>query len=144
MQYAFANIYFIIAVELARENSTKSYLICHEVLTQLGEDIPQAFYIKQMPNMVKKTSAMVERIVSDTDLLNLKEMNEEKTLIMDFYGAMLASAHFSKPEMRLFLVCRKVQLTMNTDSLCKESILGFIEYAAVLCGGGRTLKLHCG
>ena len=141
MQYAFANIYFIIAVELARENSTKSYLICHEVLTQLGEDIPQAFYIKQMPNMVKKTSAMVERIVSDTDLLNLKEMNEEKTLIMDFYGAMLASAHFSKPEMRLFLVCRKVQLTMNTDSLCKESILGFIEYAAVLCGGGKDIEV---
>ena len=126
-------------MELANENSTKSYLICHEVLTQLGEDIPQAYYIKQMSNMVSTTSAMVGRIVSDTDLSDLKEMNKEKIQIMEFYGIMSASAHFAKPEMLLFLVCRKVQLTMTTDSLCSESIMGLIEYAAVLCGEGKDL-----
>jgi hypothetical protein len=131
---------FIIKVELPRENSTKSYSICHEVLTQLGEDIPQAYYSNQMYNMLKTTSEMMERIVSDTDLLDMKEMTEKNITYMEFYGVMTASAYFARPEMRPFLICRKVQLTINTNSLCVGSIMCVIEYASMLCEGGKDIE----
>ena len=133
-------IIFVIAAELARENSKESYSICHEVLTQFGEDIPQAYYSKQIANMVEKTSAMVETIESDADLLDMKEMDEQNTLLMDFYGIMTTSSGFARPEMRLILICRKVQLTMNTRSLCIESIMSFIQLAATLCVGKKDIE----
>jgi hypothetical protein len=79
------------------------------------------------------TSAVVERIVSDTDLLDMKEMDGMNKTLMDFYGIMTSSALFARPEMRLFLICRKVQLTMNTSTLCEGSVISFIELASVLC-----------
>lgn len=131
---------FVIAAELARENGEKSYSICHEVLTQLGQDIPQAYYSKQIANMIKTTSAMVETVESDANLLDMKEMDEQNTLLMDFYGIMTTSALFARPEMRIFLICRKIQLTMNTGSLCIESIMSFIQFAAVLCAGKKDIE----
>ena len=134
------SIIFDIEVEIPRENSIKSYSICHDVLTQLGEDIPQAYYPKQIANAFKMTSAVVERIVSDTDLLDMKEMDGMNKTLLDFYGIMTSSALFARPEMRLFLICRKVQLTMNTSSLCKESIMSFIELASVLCREDKGIE----
>ncbi|KAL3816018.1 LOW QUALITY PROTEIN: hypothetical protein ACHAXA_010789 [Cyclostephanos tholiformis] len=126
--------YFLLAlIELPSENSIKSYSICHDVLTQLGEYIPNGFYRNQIANMFETTSVMVERIVSETDLLDMKKMDGMNATLLDFYGIMSSSAMFARPEMRLFLICRKVQLTMTSNTLCEESIMGLLEFASVLC-----------
>lgn len=82
----------------------------------------------------------MERIESDTDLLDMKEMDGMNRTVLDFYGIMTSSALFARPEMRLFLICRKVQFTMNTSTLSEGSVIGFIELASVLCREDKGIE----
>ena len=108
-----------------------AYNICREVLSQVGQNIPETVYLHQMTAMTKTAARMVERL-SDKDLLAMKEMEPQLAAVMSFYEAMVRVAYYSKPEMLPFLACRMVQLTME-NGLCMHSITGFIVLAALLC-----------
>jgi hypothetical protein len=123
----------VATVLLDRKRFIDAYTLCHEVLSQLGEEIPDSLQINKRSEMAEATSIMLKSI-SDSDLLKMKEMDERLSVVMDFYNIIAQVAYFRKPEMLPFFACRMVQLTME-KGLCKSSIIGFISFAMALCEG---------
>jgi len=124
--------YFLLVVILnACGQGMDAYTTCHEVLSQLGETIPQSLEPKQTTKMIEATSKTIQSI-TDTELLEMKEMDETLSISLKFYSLMATVAFFTKPQIFAFLACRMVQLTMK-HGVCKHSIMGFVQYAAMLC-----------
>jgi predicted ATPase len=122
---------FFATVLFDRKSFIDAYTLCHEVLSQLGEEIPESLQGNQMSEMAESTSKLL-RSISDSDLLEMKEMDDRLSITMNFYSIISQVACFRKPEMVPFFVCRRVQLTME-KGLCKYSIVGFVSYAWALC-----------
>ena len=108
-----------------------AYNICREVLSQVGQNIPETVYLYQTTAMTKTAARMVEGL-SDKDLLAMKEMEPQLAAVMSFYAVMTRAACLARPEILPFLACRMVQLTME-NGLCMDSLTGFIVLAALLC-----------
>jgi hypothetical protein len=108
-----------------------AYDICREVLSQVGQNIPETVYLYQTTAMTKTAARMVEGL-SDKDLLAMKEMEPQLAAVMSFHAVIIEVAFYSKSEMLPFLACRMVQLTLE-NGLCMHSITGFIVLAALLC-----------
>jgi hypothetical protein len=90
--------------------------------------------------MAEATSKMFKNI-SDSDLLEMKEMDERLSVSMIFYSILFIAAFFGKLEMLLLVACRMTQLTFESG-LCIHSIIGFVLYAMVLCMGNTAKKGH--
>ncbi|KAL3780003.1 hypothetical protein ACHAW5_008324 [Stephanodiscus triporus] len=84
-----------------------------------------------MSEMAESTSIMLKSI-SDSVLLEMKEMDKRHSVTMNFYSIIAQVAYFLKPAMIPFFACRMVQLTME-KGLCKYSIMAFVNYASALC-----------
>jgi hypothetical protein len=110
-----------------------AYILCEETLTQLGEEIPKSLKGWQIVKTVKASSKMLKDI-SESGLLQMKEMDERLSISMKFYNILAKASFFGKREMVPFIACRMAQLTMDSG-LCKHSIIGFVLYAMVLCTG---------
>ncbi|KAL3806506.1 hypothetical protein ACHAXA_006682 [Cyclostephanos tholiformis] len=123
---------------LDRKSFMEAYTLCHEVLSQLGEDIPSSLEMHQIDEMVEATLQVVERI-SSRDLLNMKEADESLGISMHFFNIMASAAYMLVDEKLHFVVCRMIQLTMK-NGLCKYSNLGFIQFAALLCNRKTAKK----
>lgn len=113
-----------------------AYTTCHEVLSQLGEKIPQSLDTKETNKMIEETSKTVSRI-TDTDLLEMEEMDEKLCTTLKFYGLMVMVAYFARPDMFAFLACQCVKFTMK-HGICNYSIIGFVQFATVLCSNKVT------
>jgi len=128
----------LVTILNAREEGVHAYTTCEEVLSQLGETIPKLLEPKETANVILSTSKLIQN-TTDTDLLEMKEMDENLSIYLKFYSVMATVAFFAKPKMFPFLVCRMVELTMK-HGICKYSVMGFVMYAAVLCGKSSTSK----
>ena len=129
---------FVATVLFDRKCSMDAYTLCHDVLSQLGEEIPESAQNNQIFKIVEATTNIMKNI-SDSNLLEMKEMDERHCISMAFYNIIAQAAYFVKPEMIPFLACKMVQLTMN-NGICKYSILGFVKYAGMLCTGKIVIK----
>jgi len=126
--FYFANNFRVtITVHVDRKSFTEAYALCHDALSQLGEEIPKSLRSCQISEMIDTTSQMV----SDSDLLDMKEMDERLSISMHFYSILSIVAYFGKREMLPFVACRMTQLTLE-NGLCKHSIIGFVLYAMLL------------
>ncbi len=121
-----------------RKSLIDACALCHEVLSQLGEEIPESLQSDQISEMIEATSKMLKPI-SHSDLLKMNEMDERISISMNFYSILSIVAYTAKPEMLPFVACRMVQLTM-TCGLCKHSIVGFVLYAIMLCSS-KIIKM---
>ncbi|KAL7546858.1 hypothetical protein ACHAWF_010187 [Thalassiosira exigua] len=110
---------------------TAAYTTCHEVLTQLGEAIPQSISTKESTKLLDET-AKVAKSITASSLLEMKPMDDELSAPLKFYSLMGTVAFFARPEMLPFVACRVVQLTME-HGISQYSIMGLVQYAAVLC-----------
>ena len=115
-----------------------AYNVCGEVLSELGENIPETLFSNQMTSMFEATIGMVKG-KSDKDLLGMKEMDSKLATSMRFYNLMWRAAYLSKLEMVPFIACQVVQHTMESG-LCKHSISGFLILATLLCGNTLPKK----
>ena len=120
-------------VHLDRNSFMETYAVCHETLSQLGEEIPKSLQSCQISEMFEATSNMLQSI-SDSDLLQMKEMDERLSMSMNFYSILATAAFFGKSEMLPVVACRMAQLTLE-KGLCIHSIISFVIYAMVLCNG---------
>jgi hypothetical protein len=109
-----------------------AYNVCREVLSQLGENIPETLSSNKTTSMIEATIKMVKGI-TDSDLLGMKEMDSKLATSISFYYLMWRAAVMAKPEMVPFITCRVAQHTME-NGLCKHSIGMFFTLAVVLCG----------
>ncbi len=75
--------------------------------------------------------------LSESDLLEMNEMDDRLSYSIQFYNIITNISLLMKPQMIPFFTCRMVQLTMK-NGLCKYSIMGFIQFAAVLCNNKYT------
>ena len=126
----FTNILLLaFVVHISGKRFMIAYDICREVLSQIGENIPDKLYLKQTTHMTEATLGMVGGL-SEKDLLEMKEMDSKLATYMNFYSLMSRAAFLAKPEMIPFLACRLVQRTMEIG-LCKHSISGFLVLAAL-------------
>ncbi|KAL3795112.1 hypothetical protein ACHAW5_010399 [Stephanodiscus triporus] len=116
---------------LERKRFMEAYTLCHGVLSQLGEEVPDSLQLSQVSEMVVLTLKMVHKI-SDKDLLEMKEIDIKVNHCMNFYYIMNKAAFFGKPEMLPVVACRMTQLTME-NGLCKYSIVGLVDFASVIC-----------
>ncbi|KAL7543351.1 hypothetical protein ACHAXR_012671 [Thalassiosira sp. AJA248-18] len=122
----------IVSILNACGEGRDAYIACQEVLSQLGEEIPESLDTKQATKMIEETSKMVQ-CISETDLLEMKEMDEKLSITLKFYSLMATVSFFAKADMFGFLACRCVQLTMK-HGICKYSIMGFVQYSTMFCG----------
>jgi len=114
---------------IACSKGLKAYTTCHDVLTQLGEIIPQLLESKEATRMVEATSKAVQNI-SEADLQQMKEMEKKHSISLKFYSLITTVSFFAKPDMLPFFACRTVTLTTR-HGMCKYSIIGLCQYAAV-------------
>lgn len=126
----FTNILLLaFVVHISGKRFMIAYDICREVLSQIGENIPDKLYLNQSTHMTEATLRMVSGL-SEKDLLEMKEMDSKLATSMSFYSLMSRAAFLAKPEMVPFLACRSVQRTME-NGMCKHSISGFLVLAAL-------------
>jgi len=138
--YCFSNFRVIITVHLVdRKRFMEAYTLCHETLSQLGEEMPKPLQICQISEMIEATSKMLKSI-SAKDLLEMKEMDERLTTTMHFYSILSIAAFLGNHEMLPYVACRMTQLTLE-NGLCKHSIIGLVLYAMVLCNGNFVQKV---
>ena len=130
---------FVVAIVLiSGKKFLEAYTLCHKVLLQLGEDIPESLQSDQISEMIEATSKMVKSI-SDIELLEMKEMNKRHSIPMNFYSLLATAAFFLNSYMLPFIASRMVRYTME-KGLCKYSIMGFVQYAGVLCTTSKIAK----
>ena len=113
----------------------EAYALCHETLSQLGEEMPKPLQSCRISKIIEATS----KSISDNDLLEMKEMDERLSFTMNFYSILSMVAFFGKHEMLPFFACRMTQLTLESG-LCKHSINGLVLYAIMLCNGNIVKK----
>jgi hypothetical protein len=129
-------LFFVAVVLISGKKFFEAYTLCHKVLSQLDEDIPESMQSDQISEMIDATSKMVERI-SDKDLLEMKEMDERLHIFMNFYSLLATAAFFLNSDMLPFIASRMVQLTMK-NGLCTYSIVGFVQFAMVLLSSNNA------
>ena len=132
----FVTSFFFATVHIIRKMFGKACTLCHELLFQLGEKIPESFHQNQIAKMVEATSGMVYGM-EDIDLLRMDEMDESHSISMNLYSMIIPALFFSKPEVVPFVACRMVQLTMK-HGISKHSIVGFVQLAAALSSINNT------
>ena len=77
--------HLLVAILHDREAVEQAYTTTYEVLTKLGERIPDAFGQGEIKNMVQETSKMLVGTSEET-LLEMKEMNSETQYLLKFYS----------------------------------------------------------
>ena len=80
----------------------EAYALCHETLSQLGEEMPKPLQSCRISKIIEATS----KSISDNDLLEMKEMDERLSFTMNFYSILSMVAFFGKHEMLPFFACR--------------------------------------
>lgn len=126
------------SVLVATGKVSEAYILCYDVLSQLGENIPESIQPYQITEQIDAALKLVRNISSDK-LLKMKEMDERHTISMNFYIIMGTAAYLGKPEVLPFIASRMVQLTMN-HGLCKQSMMGLVQFALVLVIRNVTQK----
>ena len=96
---------------------TEAYNTCCTVLSELGEKMPQSFDITETKNIFEATSKMAKNI-SETSLLEMKEMNERLSISLKFYSMMADICFTFNQKMFPFLVCRMVQVRFCITDDC--------------------------
>jgi predicted ATPase len=136
--YCCSNFRVTITVHVDRKSFMEAYTLCHETLSQLGEEMPKPLQSCQISEMIEATSKTLKSI-SAVDLLVMKEMDERLSTTMHFYSILSIAAFFGKHEMLPYVACRMTQLTLESG-ICKHSIIGLVVYAMVLCNGNFVKK----
>ncbi len=101
----------------------EAYKTCFEVLSQLGETIPQSFDAKESADMTETTTRMVKDY-TETELLKMEDMNDKLSTTLKFYSLMTTVSFFAKPAMFSYMACKTVQLSIENKQLSKYSIMG--------------------
>ena len=87
-----------------------AYNTCCDALLQLGEAVPQSLTPEETKNMMIATSNIAQSI-SETGLLEMKDMDEKLTISLKFYSLMADSCFVAKQEIYPFAVCRMVEVS---------------------------------
>eukprot|EP00584_Thalassiosira_punctigera_P010333 CAMPEP_0172526094 /NCGR_PEP_ID=MMETSP1067-20121228/1094_1 /TAXON_ID=265564 ORGANISM="Thalassiosira punctigera, Strain Tpunct2005C2" /NCGR_SAMPLE_ID=MMETSP1067 /ASSEMBLY_ACC=CAM_ASM_000444 /LENGTH=1314 /DNA_ID=CAMNT_0013309531 /DNA_START=85 /DNA_END=4029 /DNA_ORIENTATION=- len=124
--------HLVVLIMYDKEATEEAYTTVRDVLTQLGETIPNVFSLQETKVMTETTSKMLSSI-SEESLLGMEEMEGKSQFLLKFYSSISVVALVYKPDMVPYFSCRMVQLTMQHGK-CKHSLLGFVQYAAVGCG----------
>ena len=97
--------YLFVNLLHSQERGEEAYTICQNVLTQLGEKIPDYVTPEESKAMVQKTMVLLHDF-SEQKLLAMKEMDESVQVIIKFYGFMTLLCYYSKSEVSLHCLVR--------------------------------------
>lgn len=87
----------------------EAYATCKEVLSELGETIPDNFNQKEAERMIVETSKVLGSM-SDEDFSNPNEISRKLYYCLKFYSSLSLIAFHSKPEMVPYFTCRMCNL----------------------------------
>ncbi|KAL7526795.1 LOW QUALITY PROTEIN: hypothetical protein ACHAXR_005057, partial [Thalassiosira sp. AJA248-18] len=115
----------------ASDKNAEAFASCLEVLSQLNETIPDSIATKTA-GIAEQTDNLLMSL-SDDDWLAMKDMdNSLPQHILKFYSLMTIICFYYKPELLQYISCRMIRISFE-HGICRYSILGFIQYAAILC-----------
>ena len=117
-----ASYYLLATIQFDCGELSATYSTCVAVLTQLGENIPSSIDQRDAAAMIRDTFILVNDI-TDTKLLEMKEMDNKISICMKFYTNLVRVAHSTQPTLKAFIGCRMVQLTME-HGICSHSNIG--------------------
>lgn len=89
----------------------------YEVLSALGESIPDEFDIDDIKEITKSTSMML-RGLSEDSLLGMKEMERKEQFILQFYSNISIVAFITNAAVLPYLNSRMIKLSME-NGICK-------------------------
>jgi len=115
----------------ACEESDEAYTTCHEVLSQLNETIPDSVDMRSTMAIVKETGDMLQK-KSDTELSEMKEMDNVLLFTLKFYTLLICIAFWKKPTIMPFIGCRMIRISLE-HGVSLDSVVGLVMYAGVLC-----------
>lgn len=81
----------------SQERGKKAHETCQDVLTQLGEEIPECVTPDESKKFIEETKILLSDLSEDS-LRAMKEMDESMQTIIKFYSFMAQIAWFMKPE----------------------------------------------
>ena len=126
------------------EQLRESYITACDVLSQLGEVVPNVMGDKEK-KQINNVELCIRSCASEEYFLGMRDMNNEvtnvcttqpilhhvarsteKTIksILEFYNIMASLSFICKPELTPVFVCRMVQLSMEHEGVSKYTILG--------------------
>ncbi len=117
----------------ASKQTKAAYDTCVEVLTQLGETIPEAVDAEDFESRAKNVQIQLSAL-SEQDLMNMKEVdNKTHYQKMKFCEHIQFFAFNTKPSMFKWYACRLVELSLE-HGRCKYSAMGMMRFAMLLTG----------
>ena len=109
--------YLFVNLLHSQERGEEAYTICQNVLTQLGEKIPDYVSPEDSKAMVQKTIALLHDF-SEEKLLAMKEMDQTVQVVIKFYVLMSTVSYFLKPEVSVRLVRCLLSLPLHSVADC--------------------------
>lgn len=118
--------YLVVEILHDREALEEAYSILFEILSQLGEAIPDSFGPAQTKEMTKTTAKVLSGLTEES-LSGMKKIDKKHEYILKYYAEIASTSFTAKPAMTPFFVCRICQITMK-HGVCRYSILGKYTY----------------
>ena len=117
----------------ASKQTKAAYDTSVDVLTQLGEAIPEAVDAEDFESRAKNLQIRLSAL-SEQDLMNMKDCHDKTHYsLMKFYEHIELLAFLTKPSMFKWYACRLVELSLEHGT-CKYAALGMMRFAMLLTG----------
>ena len=106
----------LLGIRGVKEEYLDGCKIAHEVLAQLGEEIPESISAEETVQLFKMTSTMLKNASVQSLLESGKDVERNIEFILEFYDSMYVAAFHVKQQYVPFIACRMVQLSMEHGS----------------------------
>jgi len=133
--------YHVYVTILTSEGKNEAWTTCCDVLSKMGQPIPDKVDNKTSKTMVEETGELLKSISFD-DLLGMRDMDSVFSTKLRFYTLLLFIAFWKKPQLTTLIACRMIQISLE-HGVCKDSIFGFVQYAAIVCNLNKSEEVKC-
>jgi predicted ATPase len=102
----------------SQERGEEAYTTCQDVLTQLGEEIPECVTPEENKKFIEETTLLLSDL-SKESLQAMNEMDTSMQTAVKFFSFMAQIAWFSRPEVSFdcaFIFCCNIPLVVWCDS----------------------------
>lgn len=93
----------VVFIHHSQERGEEAFATCQDVLTQLGEDIPECVTLEESKKFVQETTLLLEDL-SGERLRAMNEMDKSMQTVVKFYSFMGDVSWFLKPEVSVVFI----------------------------------------
>ncbi len=122
----------------SRQRGKEAYTTYKDVLTQLGEEIPECVTPDESKKFIEETTILLSDLSGDS-LRAMNEMDESVQIIVKFYSFMAQIAWFMKPEVSAGCRCRcsivsdEAHCNVTCNLVCQLTSINQLKLLPFIC-----------